>query len=213
MTLAMWCRPNGRTISFLVPPVPNWASVTPGPAAASPHRTGVSTCELVYVGDEGTTESSGRTRRIGVELEGRTRVQRWLWVDGDLALSRGRFRDAPAGENRIPLAPTVTANGGLTVRDLGPASGGIRVRYLGARPADEANTIRAREYTLLELFGAYELGPVRLFGAVDNLLNVSWNEAQFATMSRLLSESRPVTDLDFTPGSGRALQLGVGYRF
>ena len=169
--------------------------------------------ELVYVGDEGTTEASGRTRRMGVELEGRTRVKRWLWVDGDVALSRGRFRDAPAGENRISLAPTVTANGGLTLRDLGSASGGLRIRYLGARAADEANTIRARGYTLLEVFGAYELGSVRLFGAVDNLLNASWNEAQFATTSRLLSESSPVTDLDFTPGSGRALQVGVGYRF
>ena len=169
--------------------------------------------ELVYVGDEGTTEASGRTRRMGVELEGRTRLKRCLWVDGDLALSRGRFRDAPAGENRIPLPPTVTANGGLALQDLGPASGGIRIRFLGACAADEANTIRARGYTLLELFGAYELGSVRLFGTVDNLLNTSWNEAQFATTSRLLNESSPVTDLDFTPGSGRVLQLGVGYRF
>jgi outer membrane receptor protein involved in Fe transport len=99
---------------------------------------------------------------MGVELEGRTRVKQWLWVDGDVALSRGRFRDAPAGENRIPLAPTVTANGGLTLRDL---VGKRRAsnRYLGGRAADEANTIRARGYMLLELFGAYELGSVRLF--------------------------------------------------
>ena len=39
------------------------------------------------------------------------------------------------------------------------------------------------------------------------------NEAQFATTSRLRDETSEVTELNFTPGAGRSLQLGVGYRF
>jgi hypothetical protein len=101
----------------------------------------------------------------------------------------------------------------LAFRELGAASGGLRVRYVGARAADEANSIRALGYTLVELFGAYDLGVVRVFGAVDNLFNASWNEAQFATTSRLPGEPSSVTDLDFTPGTRRGLQVGVGYRF
>ncbi len=169
--------------------------------------------ELVYVGDEGKTEASGRTRRLGIDLEGRARVLRWLWADGDLNLSRGWFRNEPHTGNRIPLAPTVTATGGLTLRDVGRASGGFRVRHVGARAANETNTIRARGYTVAELFGAYEVGAARIFGSVDNLFGARWNEAQFVTTSRLQAEPEPVTELHFTPGARRGVQLGVGYRF
>lgn len=49
--------------------------------------------------------------------------------------------------------------------------------------------------------------------SVDNLLNATWNEAQFATTSRLADESAPVTELHFTPGAPRQIHLGVEYRF
>ena len=42
----------------------------------------------------------------------------------------------------------------------------------------------------------YELGI-----AVENLFNIKWNEAQFATESRLQNEAAPVTELNFTPGT------------
>jgi hypothetical protein len=113
----------------------------------------------------------------------------------------------------VPLAPTVTASGGLTLQDLGAAAGGFRIRHVGARAADETNTVRARGYTVAELFGSYGIGAVRVFGALDNVFNTEWNEAQFATTSRLQGESEPVTELHFTPGARRAVQLGVGYRF
>ncbi len=84
--------------------------------------------ELVYNGDEGTTEPSGRTRRYGLDLEARIRLATWLWADADLNLAHGQFRDEPQKLNRIPLAPAVTSTGGLTVRDAGPVSGGARSR-------------------------------------------------------------------------------------
>jgi hypothetical protein len=170
--------------------------------------------ELVYVGDEGVTEPSGRTRRIGLDLEGRFRVARWLWADGDLNVSRGRFRDAPPGADRIPLAPTRTATAGLTARDRGPVSGGMRVRHVGSRAADESAAVQARGYTLTELFGGWRIGRVRVLGAIDNLFDVRWNEAQFATTSRLPGEpGEGITELHFTPGAGRSLQLGAAYAF
>lgn len=36
--------------------------------------------------------------------------------------------------------------------------------------------------------------------AIENMLNTTWNEAQFATESRLKGEPAPVTELHFTPG-------------
>lgn len=169
--------------------------------------------ELVYVGDEGVTEASGRTRRLGLDADVRLRLTPWLWADADVNLARGRFLEEPADANRIALAPTLTSTGGLTVRDAGPVSGGARVRHVGSRAADGTNTIRAQGHALIDLFGSGQVGPVEIIAEVDNLLDSHWNEAQFATTSRLRDEASPVTELHFTPGAPRAFQLGLRYRF
>ena len=175
--------------------------------------------ELVYVGDEGVTEPSGRTRRVGADVELRAQVAPWLWADADLNVARGRFLDAPGGANRIPLAPTVTSTAGLTLRDIDRGlltafEGGLRMRHVGTRPAIEDNSVRASGHTVWEVFGAWEIGPARAFFVVDNLFDVQWNEAQFATTSRLRGEpAAGVTELHFTPGAPRRVQVGVEYRF
>jgi hypothetical protein len=170
--------------------------------------------ELVYVGDEGITEPSGRTRRVGADLEARAQLLSWLWADADLNLSRGRFRDEPAGADRIPLAPTVTATGGLTVRDAGPMGGGLRFRHISARAADETASVTAHGSTLWELFGTWERSPLRVVVAVDNLLDATWNDAQFASTSRLPGEpAEGIRELHFTPGSPRAIQVSIEYQF
>ena len=165
--------------------------------------------ELVYVGDEGVTEANGRTRRVGGDVEARVQIGRWLFADADVNLSRGRFRDLPAGENRIPLAPTLTSTGGLTARDAGPLEGGVRYRHIGSRAANEDASVRARGYTVWELFGAYRWRRVAAYAAVDNLFDVAWNEAQFATTSRLRLEPAAVTENHFTPGAPRGVTLGL----
>ena len=169
--------------------------------------------ELTYVGDAGTTEPSGRTRRVGVDLEARVRLATGLWADADLNLSRGRFRDQPDGADLVPLAPTFTSTGGLTWSARERVSLGSRYRHIGERAADETGTIRALGSTLVELFASYRLGGAEILLAVDNLFDVDWNEAQFATTSRLRGEPAPVTELHFTPGGRRSVQLGAGYRF
>ena len=67
----------------------------------------------------------------------------------------------------------------------------------------------AEGQTITELSAELALGRWVLIGGVENLFNVEWNEAQFATTSRLRGEAGPVTELHFTPGSGRALRVGV----
>ena len=167
--------------------------------------------ELVYSGDEGTTEPSGRTRRMGVDAEARVQLIPKLWADADINLARGRFRDDATAI--IPLAPTVTSVGGLTLRDLGAFSGGVRYRFIADRYADEVRAITARGYTQLQAFLNWSHQRTRVMLAVDNLLNSTWNEAQFATTSRLRGELQPVTELHFTPGSPRAIQFGIERSF
>lgn len=165
--------------------------------------------ELVFVGDEGVTEAAGRTRRIGVDLEARVRVLPVIWFDADINLSRGRLRDEPTGMNRIPLAPALTATAGITIRDTGPVHASWRVRRIGARPADEGATIVARGSTLNDVSAGWRGGRIEVAAGIDNLFDVDWNEAQFATTSRLRNELAPVTELHFTPGSRRAIQVSV----
>jgi hypothetical protein len=170
--------------------------------------------ELVWSGDEGTTEASGRTRRVGVDLEARVRLSPWLWADADLNLARGRFRDEPAGADYIPLAPTFTSTGGLTVRDLGPVGGGVRFRHVGGRPADETDAVHAKGYSVVEAFANWRIARFQVVFVVDNLFNVDWNEAQFATTSRLPGEPNGgITELNFTPGAPRSVQVGLGHTF
>jgi hypothetical protein len=168
--------------------------------------------ETVFVGDEGTTQASGRTRRAGVDIELRHQLTPTLWFDGDLNLARGRFVDEPRDANRIPLAPTRTATAGLTSRRSNTESG-IRMRHIGSRAANEDHSVRALGSTLSELFGTWMVGPLRLTGTVDNLFNSLWNEAQFATTSRLRDEPAEVTELHYTPGSPRTVSLAIAWRF
>jgi outer membrane receptor for ferric coprogen and ferric-rhodotorulic acid len=168
---------------------------------------------LVWSGDAGTTEASGRTRRIGADFEVRTRITDWLWADADLNLARGRLVDEPEGADRIPLAPTLTGTAGFTLRDLGPLNAGLRVRAVGNRPADQSSRVRALGYAVTEIVARYRIRAVEVTMAVDNLFDVHWNEAQFATTSRLAGESEPVTELHFTPGARRGVQVGARYRW
>jgi hypothetical protein len=63
------------------------------------------------------------------------------------------------------------------------------------------------------LFGGWRGRRVGVFAAIDNLFDVRWNEAQFATESRLRGESASVTELHFTPGAPRAFRVGVEVAF
>ncbi|MGH7613904.1 MAG: hypothetical protein ACREMW_07690 [Gemmatimonadales bacterium] len=71
----------------------------------------------------------------------------------------------------------------------------------------------ARGYAIWELVGRWQVSRFEIVATVDNLFNAAWNEAQFATTSRLRAEPAPVTELHYTPGAPRGFQLGLEYRF
>jgi hypothetical protein len=49
--------------------------------------------------------------------------------------------------------------------------------------------------------------------AIENAFNTKWNEAQFATTSRLRNETSPVTELNFTPGTPFFIQAKLAVFF
>jgi len=169
--------------------------------------------ELVYSGDEGTTESAGPTRRYGVDVSARYQLTNRLFIDADLNYSHGRIVNAPEGENRIPLAPSFTSIGGLTLKNPNGLSASLRYRHIDTRPAQEDNAIRARGYFLLDAVANYTRPRFQIGATAENLLNVAWNEAQFATDSQLRGEAASVNELNFTPGTPFFIKLNASVFF
>lgn len=165
--------------------------------------------ELVFIGDEGTTEISGKTQRIGIDFEARIQLLKWLWADLDLNLSKGKYLDEPAGSNHIPLAPGISSTGGLSALHPSGIEGTLRYRYIGSRPANEDNTVRALGYTLLNANIGYRFGKFKVYANVENITNTDWNEAQFDTESMLKGEINPVSEINFTPGNPINVKFGA----
>jgi outer membrane receptor protein involved in Fe transport len=169
--------------------------------------------ELVYVGDEGIVEATGRTRRIGIDLSVRYQIGRYLFIDADVNVNKGRLRDAPKGEDRIPLAPTFTSIGGISYKKTKGLNGSLRYRYMGNRAAIEDNSIVAQGYFLADAVLNYNVKNYQFGLIVENLFNTQWKEAQFATESKLREESSPVNEIHFTPGIPRFVKVSFAYLF
>jgi len=170
--------------------------------------------ELVYVGDGGFVESSGRTRRFGADVALRYQLSRVLFADVDVNYAYGRAVGAPKGENYIPLAPSFTSIGGLTLKQPTGLSASLRYRHLNDRPANEDNSVRARGYFLLDAVVSYSFGRFQFGASAENLLNEEWNQAQFDTQSRLPGEpTEGVSELHYTPGTPFFVKGNVSVSF
>lgn len=174
--------------------------------------------ELVYVGDDGTTENKGSSRRTGVDLSTRLQLTSWLFADVDLNISKNVFTDTLFGSQEktdflVPLAPTATSTGGLTVKLKKGFEASIRYRYIADRPGNETNSVVAYGYNVVDFSANYRAKKFKVGLLIENLLDTEWNEAQFDTESRLPFENQAVSEIHYTPGTPFFSKLTVGYLF
>ncbi len=169
--------------------------------------------EFVYVGDEGVVEPSGKTDRRGIDIGGRYQLANYLFLDTDFNYTKSKSIDEPASANRIPLAPVLTAAGGLSLQYPNQFSASLRYRYIKDRPANEDNSIVAEGYFILDFNASYTFKKLTLGLNIENLLNREWNETQFATTSRLFEEPEEVEEIHFTPGVPFFLKGQIKYSF
>lgn len=164
--------------------------------------------ELVWVGDEGVTEASGQTRRMGLELGARYRIKNWLFADMDATFTQARFRNGGS----VPLAPRRTFTAGVTAR---PSFGtltpfvALRIKSIADRPANEDESLVAEGFTLVDANAGLRWKNIEVAVDAQNLLNATWREVQFATESRMSYESASVTGIHYTPGWPRTV-MGRG---
>ena len=59
----------------------------------------------------------------------------------------------------------------------------------------------------------YKTNRFKLGLTIENVLNAEWNEAQFATESKLQFESKAVDELHFTAGTPLSAKITIGYIF
>jgi outer membrane cobalamin receptor len=169
--------------------------------------------EFVYVGDAAVVEPGDRTRRYGADLSLRSQPVSWLFIDGDINYTVPRIVGAAKGEDHVPLAPTLTTTGGATIKTRKGLTSSLRCRLVGDRPANEANTVTAKGYFLVDAVISYTRRSFEVSVTAENLLDAEWNEAQFDTESRLMHETEPVSELHFTPGTPRYVKASITFFF
>lgn len=169
--------------------------------------------EFVYVGDAGIVEPSGKTQRQGIDFSLRYEPMSQLYFNLDANYTFARATEEVSGQDYIPLAPDFTVTSGLTYKSKLGLYGGVQLKHINDRPANEDNTIVAEGYTVTDLNLGYQFKNVTLGLQVQNLFDVAWNEAQFATESRLQNEVNSVEEIHFTPGTPFFLKGSVTVNF
>ncbi len=143
--------------------------------------------EIVYIGDAGRTEDSGRrSRRTGFEFNNYFKATKWLTIDADFAYAKARFRDPGAnGEgNFIAGAVEGVASVAAIIDNQGPYSGSLQLRYFGPRPLTEDNALRSNSTATVNGKLGYKVNKdtkIELVGF--NLLNSEHSAIDYAVDS------------------------------
>jgi len=166
--------------------------------------------ELVYVGDAGVTEESGASKRRGVEWNNRWVPVPWFLLDADFAWTHARFDNG----DRIPNAIDRVASVAATLRELGPWSATLQLRYLGPGALVEDNSVRSHSSVLTNLRVSRQLGTsAELTLDVFNLFDREVNDIQYFYESQLPGEAAPVADRHVHPAEPRTARLSLQVRF
>ena len=141
--------------------------------------------EIVYVGDRGLTEDSGRrSRRTGFEFNNYIKATKWLTIDADFAYAKARFRDTGGGGKYIEGAVEGVASVSAIIDNQGPYSGSLQLRYFGPRPLTEDNSLRSDSTTTINGKVGYRVNKDTKIEFVGfNLLNTQSSAIDYAVDS------------------------------
>ncbi|WP_010136121.1 TonB-dependent receptor [Ochrovirga pacifica] len=173
----------------------------------------ISEQEFVYVGDEGVVEPNGESIRKGLSLTTRYQPIKHWFLNVDADYTHARFRDEPNGADYVPLAPDFVVKGGIAYKKEKGFYGNINMVHINDRPANEDNSIVANGYTVTHLNLGYAWDKINFGVQIQNLFDVDWNETQFATESRLATETNSVEEIHFTPGTPFFIKSSISYKF
>jgi len=169
--------------------------------------------ELVFVGDGGSTEASGKSQRYGLEISNYYKPFDWLTLDFDVALSQSEFTNAPASEKEVPNSVGRTISGGATVDFPNGLFGSIRARHFGDMPLTEDGSVYADSTTVINLGTGFRYKDYRLELNVLNLFDSGDTDIAYYYESRLAGESAGVNDTISHPVEPRTIRMQASVSF
>jgi hypothetical protein len=150
--------------------------------------------ETTYDPDVGQDTAGPGSHRIGYELNVTYQALRWLELYGSFSQDRARFTSPFAdGTGHVgyylPNAPFATGSFTAYVKDQGPWSGSLALRYLGAYPLSSDDAVQGSGYHEWNADVHYAFGSgwgVAL--GVYNILNTKANAMEYWYVDRLPGE-------------------------
>jgi len=170
--------------------------------------------ELLFVGDAGSTEASGASRRDGIELGLYWFGNRWLQGDFEASWTDAQLSDAAPGSNDIPGSIPLVLSAGITGRLANGWFSTLRVRHFSKYPLIEDNSVQSDGSTLVNLRVGKDWRDFGLTLDVLNLLDSDDHDIDYFYASRLPGEpTEGVEDIHFHVFEPRSLRLSLSYRF
>lgn len=146
--------------------------------------------ELIYVADAGQTEAGRPSHRRGIEFSAQYRPFSWIELNSNIAISRARYTDGDPKNRHVEDAPRFIGAAGVLIDNLGPWSGSLAWRKLGAHPLADDGSITSPGYSEVNISLGYKFGQgisARL--DIYNLLQSTDNAADYFYASRLVGEA------------------------
>jgi hypothetical protein len=162
--------------------------------------------ETTYDPDVGQDSAGPGSHRMGYELNITYQALRWLELYGSFSRDRARFTSPYAdGTGHVgyylPNAPFATGSFTAYVKDKGPWSGSLALRYLGAYPLSSDDAVQGSGYHEWNADVRYAIGGG--WGAavgVYNVLNTKANAMEYWYVDRLPGEpAAGVADVHIHP--------------
>ena len=141
--------------------------------------------ELVFVGDEGTTEPSDPGDRMGVEWANYYQPYDWLMLDADFAFTKSYFTTLPSSENNIPNSVGQVITSGATVLMPYGFFSTARLRHFSNVPLNEAGTAYMGSTTLVNWNLGWQRDNLKLELGVFNLFDSKANDIAYYYQYRL----------------------------
>ena len=169
--------------------------------------------ELLFVGDAGNTEASGKTERHGLELTAYYHLDDHWTLDLEYAWSDARFSDAPAGAEQIPGAIEHVWQAGISANFDSGLFGSLRLRYFGERPLEETGTIKSASSTLVNLSTGYRWQQWQVKAELLNLLDSDDHDIDYYYESRLPGETAGQEGIHYHLLEPRTLRVSARYQY
>ncbi len=169
--------------------------------------------ELVFVGDGGSTEASGKSQRYGLEIANYYKPFDWLTLDFDVALSQSKYTGVPSNAKEVPNSVGRTISGGATIDLPNGLFGSIRARHFGDMPLIEDGSVYADSTTIVNLGTGYRYKDFRVELNVINLFDSGDTDIAYYYESRLPGETTGVNDIVSHPVEPRTLRIQMSMDF